>query len=721
MELRKIRGQTLPTGIIYDERSDPWKLIRQPGAESRCAQEIVKAQNTTKEKSVVPKKSPHTPISASRNPFFTPLRRRIYILIFFNILLYANTFFNRFTYDDMEYIVRNPYVQNPQRIFSLFTHPYPPHKPELALYRPLVELTYLLDWCRSLQPSEFSDLNFNDRVETPLFHLNNIVFHIGVALTIFFLVKRLYQSDTTAFITSLVFSAHPVHVETVTSLVGRAESMCALFFLLSLLLYIRERNKNTLSSPLLILSYALFFAALLSKESGITLPLVILATEWYIATIRESEGKSQNACEENGSIAPANAPGTFSPKTALIRILPYGAVFIGYLILRMNILKILGILQSGWYFYKETTMVRLAAMCVGALAYVRLLILPLCMSMDYNFPVRIWGPFWAKMPKGFLNGWVLLGIAFLILYALFTLWAIKRKKRISYPLVFIPLTMFPFSNIIPFGDLIAERFLYLPSFAFCLMIGIFFTALYQKSRQPRYILALLCLMLLVYSLRTYFRNGDWRSGITLWKAEFKQNPQNPNLYSGLGSEYAIARMVNLIRGNAFRVKGDFKNAAYHLDLAREYENKAIENYELAIDKNPKDYLTYYNYGGLSVEMREPDINRAEEILLIGAGCMPENLKSLYVFYYYLGLINLKFKPPREEKALEYFRKAHQLKKSENIVLTTMAGTLGGMGRYDESLALIRTVLARDPGNRDAVRSLKALRAELAKRKTPTRM
>jgi len=679
----------------------------------------MKQQNPQNRKTGDAKKSPQAQIPSTRKPFFTSLRGRIYSLIFFNLLLYANTFFNHFTYDDKEYIVQNPYVQNPQQIMSIFTHPYPPHKPELALYRPLVELTYLLDWCRSLRPSEFSDLNFNDRTEMPLFHLTNIVFHIGAVLTIFFLVRRLYQSDTIAYVTSLVFSAHPVHVETVTSLVGRAESMSALFYLLSLLLYIRERNKNTLSSPLLFLSYAFFFAALLSKESAITLPLVILATEWYLST-RGGEKKIPNAHEENHSISAANAPGFFSPQIGLIRALPYGAVFIGYLIIRMNILKILGILQSGWYFYKETGAERLAAMCMGALVYVRLMILPVSMSMDYNFPVRIWGPLWAEQPKGFLNGWVLVGISFLLLYALITLWAVKRKKGISYPLVFIPLTMFPFSNIIPFGDFIAERFLYLPSFAFCLMIGLLFTVMYQKSRGRGSILALLCLLLLVYSIRIFLRNRDWRSGITLWQAEFKQNPQNPNLYSGLGSEYATDRMENLIRGNAFRVKGDFKKSAYHLGLAREYETRAIKNYELAIKKNPKDFLTYYNYGGLSVEMREPDINRAEEILLLGTTCMPENLKSLHVFYYYLGVINLRFKPPRHEKALEYFRKAHQLKKSDNTVLTAMASDLGDMGRYDESLSLTRTVLARDPGNRNAVLNLKALRAELAKIKPSKR-
>ena len=44
MELRKIRGQTLPTGILSEERSDPSKFIHQPGERSQDAPENIISQ-----------------------------------------------------------------------------------------------------------------------------------------------------------------------------------------------------------------------------------------------------------------------------------------------------------------------------------------------------------------------------------------------------------------------------------------------------------------------------------------------------------------------------------------------------------------------------------------------------------------------------------------------------------------------------------------------------
>lgn len=654
-----------------------------------------------------------------QNPFWSSLRFKIYVLIFFNLLLFANTLFNRFTFDDREYIIQNPYVQNPGRLFSLFTHAYPPHKPDLSLYRPLVEATYLLDWCRSLRPSKFTDLNFNDRVEMPFFHLTNIIFHIAAVLIIFFLVRRLWKNETMAIVTALIFSAHPVHVETVTSLVGRAESMSAFFFLLSLYLFIKEEEKERLLTPPLILSYLMFFFALLSKESAITLPPVILMTTWFLRR-RKSETGDRNRPDKEECVEPCKTDhekkGALSLwKSAFLRTLPYGGVFIFYMIIRLKVIGTPGINPSGWYFKNVTTGARLAAMCIGFLVYLRLLILPVSMSIDYNFPVRVIGPIWAEQPKVFLDFWAFAGLFFIMIYLYLVYRGVRKKSPIVYPLLFFVIAFFPFSNIMPFGDFIAERFLYLPSFGYCLLAGMLFTLFRERGKGNKILTILLMFFLVFYSVRTIIRNRDWRSGIRLWLAEQRQNPKNPIRYSGLGAEYAVERKENLIRGNVFREKGDFKKSAYHLELAREYENAAIEYYEKAIKENPRDFRVYYNYSGLSAEMMKPDIDRAEEILLKGASCMPENLRSLHVFYYYLGLINFKREPPELERALMFFQKAHQLKKSDNTILYFMAATFGRMGRLEESLAIVKKVLARDPGNRQAVGVLKNLRKDFGKK------
>ena len=624
------------------------------------------------------------------------VRGRIYTLLLVILFIYGNTIWNKFTYDDSLFIVNNPSVHNPRDIFSCFTHSFPPNEPQLSLYRPFVSVSYLWDWCLGYKRQAPDNSGFAEHIRVLFFHLTNISIHIGVVLVLYFFIQSLYQNELTAFIGAFVFAVHPVHVEAVASLVGRAESLCALFYLLSLYLFVKEREKKSLYTPLRMVSYVFAFAALLSKESGITLPPVIFVTDWYVG-IQKSHSDQVYSKRE------------IFLRNALVRVLPYLAVSLLYLVIRLRIIGILGIPSSGWYFHNETAPARLAAMCLGFLVYVKLLIIPHNLSIDYNFPLRIVGPIWASQPGGFQHPGVILGLLALILYAGLIIRCALKKKKIVYPLLFFLLTLFPFSNIIPFGDFIAERFLYLPSMAWCLLVGILYVKTRETREYAKHAAIILILLVLCYSGRTLLRNEDWKTDIGLWKAELKMNLKNPNVYYGLGTAYATERTYHLNKGNAFRKMRDFKKTAYHLDLAREYENLAIKTFEKGIEEHSRHYQTYQNYGGLCVVMREPDIGRAEEILLKGAALLPENIASLHVFYHYIGIINRKKSPPQPERSLEFFQKANRLKRSDNLILADMADLLVNMGRFDEALALARQGLSRNPADRNMARILKQIR------------
>ena len=130
-------------------------------------------------------------------------------------------------------------------------------------------------------------------------HLTNVVLHGIVCALVAILAECLFQDNgVTAAISSMAFAVHPVHVESVTSVVGRAEPLCSIFMLLGFLVY------RQLSCPLLVLRshadsqpcrkppggqllvgivrvsvflslFVLFFAlAVLSKETGVTLVAV---------------------------------------------------------------------------------------------------------------------------------------------------------------------------------------------------------------------------------------------------------------------------------------------------------------------------------------------------------------------------------------------------------------------------------------------------------------
>lgn len=640
-------------------------------------------------------------------------RIQVYFLIALCLLVYINSISNRFSYDDVEYIVQNPFVRSPQNIGRIFTHAYPPHKPELYLYRPLVELSYLFDWLKTRRPPEFRGLNFNDIKNTHWFHVSNILFHIITTLLVLSLFHNLLENRRASFIAALIFAVHPVHVEAVTSLVGRAESLSALFFLLGLYLFVRERKKGGVHFFKLrfIFSWFCFLLALLCKESAVTLPPMILITDWFIRVKNKklsSESSISDAVSEKQEVTEPQDFKIFAFQ-AFLRILPYGGVFLLYIIIRLSVLGNIGIGPSGWYFGDIPFIVRMSAMLIGFLAYIRLLIFPGNMSGDYNFPVRVWGNFWAEMPESILAPWAIAGLLVFLLCVFWIFWAALRKKDVIYPLLFFFITMFPFSNIMPFGDFIAERFLYLPSAGFAALLGVGFSRVMSKRELKTAAVIVLCLLIAGYSIRTILRNRDWRTGLKLWNAEMTQNPKNPNLYTALGSEYAYQKQVELIKGNIYRERGEFQKAAEHLEKAMEYEKKALEYLEKAIKFDPRDYWSYYHYGGLAVTMRNPDMKRAEEYMRRGASLMPENFRSLHAFYYRLGVLMMQYDPPRVNEAVEFLRKAHRLKRSDKKIANAFALAYIEVGEYDKAADITKKVLEIHAGNSKAVENLRILR------------
>ena len=68
------------------------------------------------------------------------------------------------------------------------------------------------------------------------FHLINLFLHIIVSLLVFIIGHRILLFDIhIATIAGLLFAIHPIHTEAIVSIVGRADLLCALFYLLAFL------------------------------------------------------------------------------------------------------------------------------------------------------------------------------------------------------------------------------------------------------------------------------------------------------------------------------------------------------------------------------------------------------------------------------------------------------------------------------------------------------
>ena len=189
--------------------------------------------------------------------------RTVTVLTLLAILPYLNALVADFTFDDIFVIRDNPAVTHGIDAVGIFASPLPPTN---SVYRPFTVLTYALnEW---LTPGY-----------APTFHAVNVVLHAAVTVLVFWMGFRLFQSARVAVIAAVLFALHPIHTEAVTSIVGRAELLAALFGLIALLTAAGIDQAVSAHSRwglegVAVTSFAL---ALLSKESAVTLlPLILL-------------------------------------------------------------------------------------------------------------------------------------------------------------------------------------------------------------------------------------------------------------------------------------------------------------------------------------------------------------------------------------------------------------------------------------------------------------
>ncbi|XP_005500376.2 protein O-mannosyl-transferase TMTC1 [Columba livia] len=196
-------------------------------------------------------------------------------------LCYGNSLRGEFVHDDVWAIVNNPDVRAAAPVAAAFSNDFwgkrmaenTSHKS----YRPLCVLTFKLNiLLAGMNPFYF--------------HAVNVILHCLVTLVLMYTCdKAVFKDCRLAFVTALFFAVHPVHTEAVTGIVGRADVLACLLFLLAFLsynrsvdqLYVGEHFPPTASPFFLLLSLFLGTCAMLVKETGVTVFGVCLVYDFF--------------------------------------------------------------------------------------------------------------------------------------------------------------------------------------------------------------------------------------------------------------------------------------------------------------------------------------------------------------------------------------------------------------------------------------------------------
>ncbi len=395
-----------------------------------------------------------------------------------------------FTYDDKLIIRDNERISAPEHVGEIFTTQYFGGALTSAQnYRPILLLTYAVQrWIHGNRPW--------------LFRAVNLALHAAVTVSLGEWLFALGFAAGPATAVAALFAVATIHVEAVTSLVGRAELLASLLVFVVARLWLRATREGRLAPGAYAASLGVFLLAVFVKENAIVAPGVVALGEMF----RGGRGRSPREAWSGLSKAARWALAGFA--------LPIAVLFA----VRLVVIKGLLISKEAGIFELENPLVVLAiplraANALGlGLRYASKTFLPIHLSADhsaYALPV-------ARSLRDPVAWW---GVAGAMAAVVLTLALWRRRPLGALGLCLFAGALFPASNI-PFviGTIFAERLVYLPSAGlFCLAVGILAAPFREVPRAAWPWREWLLLAAVVASgAATIARNRVWKDDRTLY-------------------------------------------------------------------------------------------------------------------------------------------------------------------------------------------------------------
>lgn len=572
------------------------------------------------------------------------------VLFLLAIFLYVQTIPYEYVLDDKIVLSENNFVKKGfgglKEIFTTesFTG-YLGQQQDLvvgARYRPLSIATFAMEY-------QFFGLN------PKISHIVNIFLYGLTAILLFRILAMMFPMPkeakwywTIPFVATLLFVVHPTHSEAIANIKGRDEIMVLLLSLLAL--YYAMSKK-----PLAIAwSCIAFFFGLLAKENALTFLAVIPASLYVFQ------------------------------KASMNRILkvtmPLVAVSMFYIAIRYNVIGYLlnsgkpvtGLMNNP--FLECTTAEKFATIFYTLILYIKLLIFPHPLTHDYypyQVPIMNWS-----------NWQVLVSFFFYCGIGFYALLNIGKRNITAYAILWFIATLSIVSNILfPVGTFMNERFIYIPSVAFCFLV-----AYWLIDKLPNYLpkqgkLAgqiFLGIVVLLFMTKTTLRLPAWENEMTLNRAAstvstgsaransfmayslyvdanaISDRTQKKALFDEATPFVDRALEIHPTYPDAIRTKGGILAGYYQMDNDLQ---KLLDGFYKLLEARPVDfidqYLAYLNKRGANPQMMDfyhkvsfvnyiqnkKDYANAVKYATMGYNLEPSNYLMLYdlaVAHYFSG-------------------------------------------------------------------------------------
>lgn len=191
--------------------------------------------------------------------------------------VYGNSLRNGYHYDDFQTISENVWIRSFSNSLMYFTSGTPEGRDSGAVgYRPVLLLSYALNYAASGS-------------DPWGYHLFQVIVHAGSALLVYWLVWQLHKNQKIAVLAAILFGLHPANTEAVNYLTARSSLLSSFFSLLAFCSYVNYRCEEGSDASRRMLAYigtvVGFTLAILTDESSIILPLLLVAYDFYFIPV----------------------------------------------------------------------------------------------------------------------------------------------------------------------------------------------------------------------------------------------------------------------------------------------------------------------------------------------------------------------------------------------------------------------------------------------------
>jgi predicted permease len=377
----------------------------------------------------------------------------------------------------------------------------------------------------------------------------------------FFILRRLLPNKNWAFALSLIYAIHPIHIESVTYLAGRGDTLYLLFLMISFLSFLK-RDDQRFGVFWTLLSCLAFLLSIFTKENGFSFPLVL---GLFYLTLKI--GQKRSAWLIIGS----------QILTAIAYFLwrnPLTGEGNGALSL-INEASFLERIFTGPYIL---------------LTYLRLLVVPFPLHMEYHHVVTSPLSWWS------------LGI----LGILFLSWKYFRSEvtspRFLMGLGWFLLALAPVSQIVmPLASTVREHWATFPYMGLFIWLG--YVGSEKIPSMTRNVTIILCMVVMLIGGLTLDRNIDWKDPMRLYLHDLSYEPNSFVLQNnvgviafrngdmGMARDYFL-RAINVSPGNAYGTahnnyaavlerEGNIALASFHYRKSVEYSQYELGYVNLA--------------------------------------------------------------------------------------------------------------------------------------------